>query len=824
MLTHTTVLASLLLLSSTALSQAMLTASPGGLQDTTRISESCPTFSWGQTVGANSYEVTVFATLGDSSNDYQTHVELSQPIILTNIAAPALSWTPSTDQCLDYGGGYVWFVRAINGNGKGDWSEGRRFEVDISSSLLAETVRQEVGFQLSQPDTWRRMVEEALKVERAVILPLTRTRSAAIAEKSNRTEVRNKSIVQGNSGVSKRSAAVRAATFPNPAAFRISNSNGVVFDGPTFGSSIYPTGGTGEIPAEGDGARMMWYPAKAAFRAGGVDGDQWDADSTISGTVTTSAGTTDVSGSGTAFLTELKPGDTIQFTNGSVFAGWGVVDAITTDTALTLVDWGGTVYSGPAILNRTGRFSAAMGWKTRASGNASTAVGFNTVASGSSGAIAAGYNTVASGIQGATAMGLGSRASGAYGATAMGQNTIASGTGGATAMGRGTLASGNTGATALGNMTKATGLNGATALGYATTASGSKGATAMGWGTLAASDSETVVGKFSTAETGRLFTIGNGSSGVDRSNTMVVRVNGDTSMGHSTPLTRLHVVDDINDNGFIPANYVALIDNIATGVTPDVLALRIGTTENPGSGANFVAFFNGSDNLLGEIEGNGSGGVRYKSTGGDYAEYLPQRDRDEMLIAGDIVGVYAGQITHDTRGATRVMVITDRAVVVGNMPTGKAKLMPHQTVTFIGQVPVKVRGVVQAGDVVIASSRNDGTGRAVSVGELGKLEGAQIVGRAWSASGDPGIKKVMVAVGLDNAEMAMVQVKNLRMLYIQQKQEILAYKNRLAELEGLADQVTALQTELAEYRLLATELQQIRNRLLPEPQLVATAP
>lgn len=285
--------------------------------------------------------------------------------------------------------------------------------------------------------------------------------------------------------------------------------------------------GNGEIPAKGSGVRMMWYPGKAAFRAGGVDGDQWDADSTISGTVTTSAGTTDVSGSGTAFLTELKPGDTIQFTNGSVFAGWGVVDAITTDTALTLVDWGGTVYSGPAILNRTGRFSAAMGWKTRASGNASTAVGFNAVASGSSGAIASGYNTVASGIQGATAMGLGSRASGAYGATAMGQNTIASGTGGATAMGRDTLASGNTGATALGNMTKATGLNGATALGYATTASGSKGATAMGWGTLAASDSETVVGKFSTAETGRLFTIGNGSSVVDRSSTMVVRVNGD---------------------------------------------------------------------------------------------------------------------------------------------------------------------------------------------------------------------------------------------------------------------------------------------------------
>lgn len=31
------------------------------------------------------------------------------------------------------------------------------------------------------------------------------------------------------------------------------------------------------IPAEGSGTRLMWYPEKAAFRAGYVDGTQWDA-------------------------------------------------------------------------------------------------------------------------------------------------------------------------------------------------------------------------------------------------------------------------------------------------------------------------------------------------------------------------------------------------------------------------------------------------------------------------------------------------------------------------------------------------------------------
>jgi len=34
--------------------------------------------------------------------------------------------------------------------------------------------------------------------------------------------------------------------------------------------------GTGTIPATGSGTRMMWHPAKAAFRAGEVSGTQWD--------------------------------------------------------------------------------------------------------------------------------------------------------------------------------------------------------------------------------------------------------------------------------------------------------------------------------------------------------------------------------------------------------------------------------------------------------------------------------------------------------------------------------------------------------------------
>lgn len=47
--------------------------------------------------------------------------------------------------------------------------------------------------------------------------------------------------------------------------------------GATFGG-VYDGDGSGTgVPVEGAGTRMMWYPRKGAFRAGGIGGTQWDA-------------------------------------------------------------------------------------------------------------------------------------------------------------------------------------------------------------------------------------------------------------------------------------------------------------------------------------------------------------------------------------------------------------------------------------------------------------------------------------------------------------------------------------------------------------------
>ena len=43
-----------------------------------------------------------------------------------------------------------------------------------------------------------------------------------------------------------------------------------------YGAVFSGTFGVGSIPVEGAGVRLMWYPAKAAFRVGQVNLDQWD--------------------------------------------------------------------------------------------------------------------------------------------------------------------------------------------------------------------------------------------------------------------------------------------------------------------------------------------------------------------------------------------------------------------------------------------------------------------------------------------------------------------------------------------------------------------
>ncbi|MCC6988834.1 MAG: tail fiber domain-containing protein [Acidobacteria bacterium] len=293
------------------------------------------------------------------------------------------------------------------------------------------------------------------------------------------------------------------------------------------------TGCSGAIPASGSGVRMMWYPQQAAFRAGAVQGTQWDAGN-------------------------------IGFA--STALGQDVIA------------------SGP--------YSVALGHTTKAVGPFSTAAGLNTNAGGYA-ATTLGQNTTASGSA-ATAIGLGTTASGAA-ATALGQNTTASGMRSlaagfsSIASGLDSVAFGQNGSTASGETSFAAGFNAQASApysrswGYNTVASGVS-STAIGVGTHAAGLGSMAIGTFSavSAAAPGSFVFGDrstvGSGGVVTSvspNQFLVRAAGGTAFWSSAGTvfpTSPGVILFAGDSAWSSLSDVNAKENFRDLATDDVLA------------------------------------------------------------------------------------------------------------------------------------------------------------------------------------------------------------------------------------------------------------
>ncbi len=331
--------------------------SPGTQEAGALIGDPCPNFSWGAVDGAQRYELAIFDAQWQDSPAYD--VQRSQGLALRQIeiSAPALSWTPAGNDCLDEGGSYLWFVRAQTADADGPWSAPRYFEIDYDADALTQTVRRELTAQLSRPEVWRDVIQSALSTNgRLELTPLALRGVATVAPAADTGEA---GAGPGRSEATKApdTLASTTATF-NPLALRISSAKGVVFDDPTANPLISPPG-SGGIPAAGAGTRFMWYPGKAALRAGYVSGVQWD-DSNIG--------------------------------NYSVALGYSTTAS------------GGFSMALGANTTASGYISTALGARTTASGESSTALGYVTTASGS-GSTALGDSTTASGHW-STALGL----------------------------------------------------------------------------------------------------------------------------------------------------------------------------------------------------------------------------------------------------------------------------------------------------------------------------------------------------------------------------------------------------------------------------------
>lgn len=137
--------------------------------------------------------------------------------------------------------------------------------------------------------------------------------------------------------------------------------------------------GAGEdLAAAGAGARMIWYPKKAAFRAGDVDGTQWNDAS--------------VGGQSVAMGTDTTASGSYSFAAGSgcTASGGGSV-ALGRDTTAS------NSYSFAAGTGSTasGNTSTALGDTTTASGNGSTSVGRLTTAQAAWSFVCGRWNVIA---------------------------------------------------------------------------------------------------------------------------------------------------------------------------------------------------------------------------------------------------------------------------------------------------------------------------------------------------------------------------------------------------------------------------------------------
>ncbi|MEM1269540.1 MAG: hypothetical protein AAGI08_05755 [Bacteroidota bacterium] len=228
------------------------------------------------------------------------------------------------------------------------------------------------------------------------------------------------------------------------------------------------------------------------------------------------------------------------------------------------------------------------------------------------------------------------------------------------------------------------------------------------------------------------------------------------------------------NDGNLTTSYVAYVDNTGSSTSSDVLALQVAPTSNPSNGANFIAFFDGGGTVVGEIDGNGAGGVQYKSTGADYAEYLPIAGCSSSacgLDAGTVVGVKAGKVSLTTEGADEVLVVSTQPAVVGNAPQGEST-EGFAAIAMLGQADVRVVGSVDAGDYVLASGRGDGTAVAVPAGEITPEMLNRLIGRAWSTKPGAGEGTVNVAVGLNRTEVLSDLLRAERERNEQQEHEI----------------------------------------------------
>ena len=107
--------------------QRPVAVSPGTPTGFATIADRCPTFSWGFVEGAESLELIVYALTDED-------LEEVEPVLAVTLPGSANSWTPALEQCLEAGGQYAWWLRALAEVENTEWSSPSLFRVAAGPS------------------------------------------------------------------------------------------------------------------------------------------------------------------------------------------------------------------------------------------------------------------------------------------------------------------------------------------------------------------------------------------------------------------------------------------------------------------------------------------------------------------------------------------------------------------------------------------------------------------------------------------------------------------------------------------------------------------
>ena len=239
-------------------------------------------------------------------------------------------------------------------------------------------------------------------------------------------------------------------------------------------------------------------------------------------------------------------------------------------------------------------------------------------------------------------------------------------------------------------------------------------------------------------------------------------------------------------SGTQDSTYVVDLLNRSTTVGSDVLMVRT-LTESPSSSTRYATFASGaaqttrglirgaatatssafySEGTSGDsaaygispdnVEVNSTGDCAFVSGSADYGEFIECGDLSEWPVEvpeGDkYLGLPEGYIVYVRdkafykEGPGTPMVVSHRSIIVGNERVDEESV--GQVMSFIGQVPVLVTGVVNSGDLLIPTG--DFYAEAFSPDNITLAQYMRAIGTAWESSDKEDMKRVMCSVGVKN--------------------------------------------------------------------------